>query len=122
MQLNDNICQCREAKRYTQDYVAEKLGMSQSTYSRKEKYSIINDILLSKIAVILGTTPDVILYYHLPAMPTAAEQTRASLQHKDEMITQLKGENQYLREENIRLHARLADCLQGGVNEDVIIN
>jgi len=114
MQLNENICQCREAKGYSQEYMGEKLSMSQSTYSRREKYGIIDDTLLGKIASILSTTPDAIHYYHLPTMPTVAQQTGAMFQQKDEVIALLKEQMNHMREENSRLHARLADYLLGG--------
>jgi len=36
MKIGKNIKQCRESRNFTQQYMAEKLGISQKTYSRIE--------------------------------------------------------------------------------------
>lgn len=113
MKLNDNIRQFRKDKGYTQEFVSENLNMTQSNYCRVEK-GLIDDVMLGRIAKAMNTTPDALRYYHLPPIATATEQTQALLQQKDELLALLKEQIQYLREENKLLHARLADCLQGG--------
>lgn len=113
MQLNNNIRQYRKEKGISQENMADLLGMTQPNYSKVEK-NFIDAPLLLRIATTLKTTPDALSYYHLPAMPIATEQTQALLQQKDEMISLLKEQLNHVRAENSRLHARLADCLQGG--------
>ena len=54
MNIGNNIKQIRELKNYTQDYVASELGVSQSTYARIEKGTIVPKIdKLQRIAEIL---------------------------------------------------------------------
>ncbi|TAE21963.1 MAG: XRE family transcriptional regulator [Cytophagales bacterium] len=113
MPLNDNIHQYRKDHDISQETISDTLGMTQPNYCRVEKGHIDEKTLL-RIAKALNTTPDVLRYYHLPPVPTDAAQSRVLLGQKDEMIALLKEQLNHLREENTRLHARLADCLQGG--------
>jgi transcriptional regulator with XRE-family HTH domain len=50
MKIGDNIKNLRELKNYTQAYMAERLGMTTSGYSKIEKNK--SDITISKIAAI----------------------------------------------------------------------
>lgn len=55
MKIGKNIKQCREARNLTQQYMAEKLGISQKTYSRIESDETSVTIeMLAKIAEIFN--------------------------------------------------------------------
>ncbi|TAE34993.1 MAG: XRE family transcriptional regulator [Cytophagales bacterium] len=116
MPLNDNIRQYRKDHDISQETISDTLAMTQSNYSRVEK-GTVDEKMLIRIAKALNTTPDVLRFYHLPPKPTDEQQTRTLLAQKDEMIALLKDQLHRLHEENSRLHARLADCLQGGGSE-----
>ncbi|MDR0364522.1 MAG: helix-turn-helix domain-containing protein [Bacteroidales bacterium] len=54
MNIGSNIKQIRELRNYSQEYVAQELGISQSTYARIESGTIIPKIdRLQRIAEIL---------------------------------------------------------------------
>jgi len=54
MNIGDNIKKIRELKNYSQEYVAQELGISQSTYARIESGTIVPKIdRLQRIAEIL---------------------------------------------------------------------
>ena len=56
--IGDKIKRLRTEKGYTQDYVAEKAGISQAGYFRLEanKFKRQPNEILEKVAIVLGTT------------------------------------------------------------------
>ncbi len=57
--IGTNLKHCREARSYTQQYIAEKIGISQSNYARIENNKVlISAERLKKIAEILDTTEE----------------------------------------------------------------
>src|SRR5690606_41740691 len=54
------IAMIRNARGYTQEYMARQLGMAQNTYSRieKDESDKLGDELLDKIAACLGVTKE----------------------------------------------------------------
>ncbi len=59
IQIGTNIRRFREIRSYTQDYMAEKIGISQSNYARMENNEIaVSPERLAKIAEILNTTEE----------------------------------------------------------------
>lgn len=59
IQIGTNIRRFREIRSYTQGYMAEKIGISQSNYARMENNEIaVSPERLTKIAEILNTTEE----------------------------------------------------------------
>jgi transcriptional regulator with XRE-family HTH domain len=62
MNVGNNIKQIRELRNYTQEYMAQKLSMSQSAYARIESGTIIPEVdKLQRIAEILDIDISVLL-------------------------------------------------------------
>ena len=62
MDIGSNIKQIRELKNFSQEYVAQELGVSQSTYARIESGSVIPKIdRLQRIAEILEVDISILL-------------------------------------------------------------
>ena len=65
MQVGEKIKKIRELKNYTQEYVANSLGMTQSAYSKIEKGdSDISYSKLEKVAEILQLRPEDIISFN----------------------------------------------------------
>jgi transcriptional regulator with XRE-family HTH domain len=59
--VGTKVKRMRELRNYSQEYVADKIGISQSNYARLEKNEVaISDERLKAIAHVLGTTEDAI--------------------------------------------------------------
>ena len=109
---NTQLRELREQKNYTQEYLAEKLGISQNTYSRLEtgqtKVSIEK---LKEIAQVLEVPLWELLeekatfYFHNNQEIKGYIQNLYEYQKdlQDQVITTLKEEIAYLRSENAKL-------------------
>lgn len=118
MQLNSNIRQYRKSKNLSQDNVADLLGMTQPNYSKVEA-NFIDEPMLLRIANALKTTPDFLQNYHQPPkkVSTPEDLRDQLLCQKDETIRVLDEQIRYFKSVNADLQTRLADYLQGGVND-----
>lgn len=59
--VGTKVKRMRELRNYSQEYVADKIGISQSNYARLEKNEVtISEERLKAIAHVLGTTEDAI--------------------------------------------------------------
>ena len=100
MHLSKNIKRFRKAKGISQEYMCEKLFMSQSTYSRLEKNDSKCVRYLTRIAEVLDTTPDVLYQYHLIELPNLASESDISferlLKEKDEALQSKENYIQFL--------------------------
>ena len=115
--ITSNVKRIREQKDYSQDYMAVNMGISQSKYSRIEsgeaKFSMID---LQKIADLLET--DISEFLDAPKITIQnqtnndnasgyvenlnienKETTKQLIQAKDDIIQQMKDENQHLKNE-----------------------
>jgi len=80
MFLSANIRQFRKEKGLSQEFMADRLCMSQPTYNRLERNSLSCAKRLTQIANALGTTPDMLQNYHL----TNSTQTESAA--KDQLL------------------------------------
>lgn len=105
-QTRNKIRTIRELKGYSQDFMAEKLNISQKTYSRLESGHVKLDIeRLRQISEILEVDPSSLLdneaaifnYYNKVQNSGNIYITSA------EYIARLTAENKYLKEQNERL-------------------
>jgi transcriptional regulator with XRE-family HTH domain len=104
-QVGNKIRKIRELRNLTQDYMAQKLGVSQSNYARMESNEVsIPEKRLSQIADILQTTADAIrkfddsLIFHI----TQGDHSSAG-QHVPVNHYHISPELQKLYEDKIRL-------------------
>lgn len=108
MKLYEKVKQLREEKKFSQDYMAHELGLSQSQYSRRENGQIrFMAEEVSQLAELLETTVSELYgeetiifnnhdqkggnfgqYLHIP--DALIEQYEARLREKDEVIQMLK--------------------------------
>jgi len=115
----------REFRNYSQEYIAEKLGITQNAYSRIENNQTrLTADRLEKLAFILEVTPMELLSEKEPVIcfsgvPVAAPQEKAEhwkemientrqlygqvICSKDEKIAHLEGEISFLRKEKDRI-------------------
>jgi transcriptional regulator with XRE-family HTH domain len=62
MEIGNKIKKVRELRNYTQDYMAEKLNMSQAGYSKIERDEVdVNFEKIERISEILGITPSALV-------------------------------------------------------------
>jgi transcriptional regulator with XRE-family HTH domain len=103
------IASIRLARGYTQEYLANKLGIAQNTYSKMEKGddSKLDDAMLAKIAGVLAVSladikspmPIIMNFHDSPTVnrnepynsinTSVIELLKQQLQQKDEQIAQL---------------------------------
>jgi transcriptional regulator with XRE-family HTH domain len=115
----------REFRNYSQEYIAEKLGITQNAYSRIENNQTrLTAERLEKLAVILGITPMELLSEKEPVIsfsdaPVAPKQEKDEhwkemientrqlygqvICSKDEKIAHLENEISFLRKEKDRI-------------------
>lgn len=117
--IGKNIRTIREIKGYSQDYMAEKLNISQKTYSNIEAdKSKINTEIIKSISEILGIDPVRLLSFdekilfnncnnsgNLNTYHQALDRENKALK---DSITQLREEVKFLREEVVFLRGILA--------------
>src|ERR1700760_2800942 len=126
----------REDRNYSQEYIAEKLGITQNAYSRIENNQTrLTAERLEKLAVILDISPleilsdkEPVIYFSEPNQPPAAPPAKdehwkemmennrqlygQGINSKDEKIAHLENEIGFLRKERdrfIRLLEKLTD-------------
>jgi transcriptional regulator with XRE-family HTH domain len=125
----------REYRNYSQEYIAEKLGITQNAYSRIENNQTrLTAERLEKLAIILEISPlellserEPVIHFgetSVPAVPPAREEHWKEMIEntkqlygqvittKDEKIAHLEGEVSFLRKERdrfIRLLEKLTD-------------
>lgn len=76
--IGTKVKRCREVRSYTQHYIAEKIGISQSNYARMENNEVlISPERLKKIAEILDTTEERIVSYDESAIFTNTQESDA---------------------------------------------
>ena len=113
MSLSLNVKQFRNDNHISQEYIADKLFMCQSNYSRLENSDAACAKRLPQIAHVLGTTPEVLKNYHFTPNAAgeseAADWVKALLLEKDVLIQQ--------QEEQINFLGRYADYLKSAWNK-----
>ncbi len=113
MSLAQNIKRYRESKGFSQEYIGDKLGMSQSAYCRLEAQATKCARALEQIADALATTSDALRNYHethppdtvtdetevLPTVPVTEllKQKEAIIQVQQEEISFLRGQIAHLQ-------------------------
>lgn len=76
--ISTNLRRLREYKNYSQDYMAEQLGIKQNTYSRYETGEVVPKLeVLKRAAQVLGV-PEPILLYGEPVVLTQNNHDHAS--------------------------------------------
>lgn len=117
--LGNNIRKIREIKNFSQNYMADKLLISQSSYSDMENCKTsITEERLEEIAQILGVSSETIKNFNDQVVFNACSQSgyfnvnnlnysekiealyKELLQSKDEIISQLKKEIEVLKQIN----------------------
>ncbi|AKD56646.1 helix-turn-helix domain-containing protein [Spirosoma radiotolerans] len=99
MTLSANIRQFRKEKGLSQEYMADRLCMSQPTYNRLERNSLACTKRLVQLANALGTTPDNLQNYHLTnSTQTEAEEKDRRLREQEVKINFLSRYVRYLQE------------------------
>ena len=64
MEIGTKIKKIRELRNYTQEYMAEKLNMTQAGYSKIERDEVdVNYDKIEKISEILGITPSALISF-----------------------------------------------------------
>lgn len=99
----------REFRNYSQEYIAEKLGITQHAYSRIENnLTKLTAERLEKLAVILNIPPlellsdkEPVIYFSEPGSPVSTSAKED--QWKDEKIAFLENEIRALRKERDRI-------------------
>ncbi|ADB36835.1 helix-turn-helix domain-containing protein [Spirosoma linguale] len=101
MTLSANVKQVRKEKGLSQEYMADRLCMSQPTYNRLERNSLACVKRLAQLADALGTTPETLANYHLINEPdthaTEAEEKDRLIQEQEVKITFLSRYIRYLQ-------------------------
>lgn len=120
----EQIRKLRREKDFSQDYMAEVLGLSQSQYSRIENGECSVDIdKANKIAEVLESNPlDIVDFYNKQEFINCTqsgnintinnndfEQERLSYQ---EQIKELKKDKEFLKKENVSLKSMLEKLLK----------
>jgi transcriptional regulator with XRE-family HTH domain len=107
MALSHKVKLFRKAKGISQESMAEKLYMSQSTYYRLENSDHRCAKHLSRIADALETTIDVLQAYHLTNQQEAefSESIEIQLAEKEALIENLHVENTFLKHYTTYLHS-----------------
>ncbi len=114
VKIGPKIKQIRELRNYTQEYVAEKLGMSSAGYSRIERNQVdVNYEKLNKLASIFEVDVSELIKFDDKAIFNFQSQTITNgvyyqmqgneKQLYEALIEQLKSENMYLKAEIERL-------------------
>ena len=121
--LGIKVKRMRELRNYSQEFVAEKIGVSQSNYARLEKNEIaIIDERLKLIADTLGTTPDAIkafddsIIFNITQGPNSAAGLNCEV-HNYQIspeIKQLYEDKIKLLEEKIQLLQKENETLRRG--------
>mgnify|MGYP002777689698 CR=1 FL=1 len=100
MTLNTNIRRYRTENGLSQEYVGEKLHMSQSTYSRLERLGHVSNALLLRIAETFGTTPEVLRTYHQNYPDNASDTPNLdSPSRPDDLVAVLKADLEDVKRE-----------------------
>ena len=117
VKIGPKIKQIRELRNYTQEYVAEKLGMSSAGYSRIERNQVdVNYEKLNKLASIFEVDVSELIKFDDKAIfnfqtinnTSAGNGINFQLNNNEKqlyeaLIEQLKSENTYLKAEIERL-------------------
>lgn len=108
--IGEKIRKIREIRGYSQEYMANKLKMSQNNYSRIELNQVkINLDRLQEIGTVLEVDPMDILnfderyVFHSTSHSQTGGETKSGIFNNETIIIELKHEISYLREENRRL-------------------
>jgi len=103
--LGHRMRKIRELRNLTQEYVAQRLGISQSNYARMENDDIsIPDKRLAEISEILKTTPEAIRNFDEVAMLNTTQGDTASCAQPLSVDNyQISSELRKLYEDKIRL-------------------
>lgn len=108
--VGEKIRKIREIKGYSQEYVAKKLQMSQNNYSRIELNQVkVNLDRLQEIANVLEIDPSDILNFDEKYVFSSIShnqtggETKSGIFNGDTIISDLKSEISYLRDENRKL-------------------
>jgi transcriptional regulator with XRE-family HTH domain len=112
--VGTKVKRMRELRNYSQEYVADKIGISQSNYARLEKNEVaISDERLGLIAEILGTTPEAIkafdenIIFNITQGPNSAAGMNCEVHNY-----QISPEIKQLYEDKIRLLEEKIQLLQ----------
>jgi transcriptional regulator with XRE-family HTH domain len=110
--IGDSIRKIRDIKGYSQEYVAQKLNMSQNNYGRIELGKVKLDVdRLKEIATVLEVDPMDIMNFDERYVFNSISQNQnggetinnSGIFHNETLIKELKEDISYLREENKRL-------------------
>lgn len=120
------ITSIRLARGYTQEYVADKAGINQRTYSRIEKDAKVKveDELLEKIAAVLGVSlediknpmPIVMTFHHSPYSGQINSQENKSdtaiVDTMKEQLQLIREQNEILKEESKQKNKIIEQLMQ----------
>jgi transcriptional regulator with XRE-family HTH domain len=87
-----NIRAIRETKNYSEEYMAEKMGIGQSTYNRKENGE--GDFTLTELIKVINQ------YHNQDQSGYIEHQTVVSDEGYKAALEQYKAENEYLKRQN----------------------
>lgn len=84
--INKRICAYRKSLRFTQAYVAEKLGIKTSTYSQKERCGKIDSESLIKIADLFEVDVRLLLYGSVQPAENKPDPNILELSNKERIL------------------------------------
>ena len=111
MNLGSKIKKMREEQRFTQDYVASKLGISQAAYSKIESDTTELTLeRLNQIARIYDVTAADIINANEKKSVEAFGFNNQEKSLYETLVKQLQEENRYLKEDNHYLKTLLGEA------------
>ena len=92
MEIGDKIRSIRTSRGYSQEFLAEQLGITQGTYSRIESGGKISVERLISIAKVLKVTPnDILNFSPNNIQPSTRKEESDTISHLKKQITLLEG-------------------------------
>jgi transcriptional regulator with XRE-family HTH domain len=119
MGLSQRVRCCRKDKGISQEYMAEGLCMSQSSYSRLEHDDAHCEQRISRLAALLGVGIEALRTYG-PAAPDAEATLQEQLTRQQQLLSEKSEEISFLRGQLQHLQAYVASLLRGGGNSLIV--
>jgi len=115
--LGQNIRKLRELRNFTQQYMAEKLEMTQGNYARIENEEIhLSDSRLQKISELLGYSPEFIVQFDVEKIHDLVGERRDNA-GKEVFQYQISLELKELYESRIQSLERYVEDLKSEIRE-----
>jgi len=119
MHYGEKIRKIRESKNYKQEYLADKLGISITAYSKMENGETkLTTDKLEKLAEIYGTDVEGILKFdpstnfNVHHSPKSAIGINAVYHENEKLVDQLQKENTFLKEHITKAEERVTKLLE----------